>query len=144
METCAEIAKQWHSIQFGHEPWSDETALRLAPGYFFVGPPMSFYDRSGYIEAMRQAGPAWSNGKGPLEIVSQFGCDEWFTSVISFHPATSTDRITAALTTRVVDGLVAEKYFAYGPRIAYAEAPDMRGRLSKMLGGIPGATYGLP
>ncbi len=105
---------------------------------------MSFYDRAGYIEAMREAGPSWGSGKGPLEVISQFGSGEWFTSAISFHPATSTERITAVLTSRVIEGLVAEEYFAYDPRIAYAEAPDMPGRLAKMLGSVEGATYGLP
>ena len=142
MDVNREAANRWHDINFATGEWPDE--LPLADDYHFHGPPMSFERRDPFLSIMRTAGPSWLAGNGATKLLARYDDGEWFTSVFTFHSATSDSRTVGVLTSRLVDGLVTEDYFAYDPRIAYNQVTDLPRRLDAMLGEIPGATYGLP
>ena len=139
-----EVAWQWHRHVVELVPFPDDVGdWPISDDFQFVGPPMSF-DRDSYVDLIPRIGPDWMTGGGPTEVIAQYGDGEYFTTVFTMHTATSNERIVAAHTSRVVDGLVTNDFLAYDPRVAYNQIEGLQERLDDMFGDRQGATGGLP
>lgn len=140
------VGRAWHRFTTASEPMpATDDELPLAEGYRFVGPPMTFTDPHVFVEMNRRGGFRWMTGGGPTELLAQYSDgEEWFTSVLTFHSASSDRRVTAVHTSRIVDGKVVEDLLAYDPRVAYNKESGLQARLASSLAEYAGVTFGLP
>jgi len=110
MDEAARVVRDYMS---SWRPDVDPDSFPLADDYKFVGALMCLHGAAACRAGTRRFAP--SAYAVPLDVEAQFATGEWVVTVANWRPGGADAIVRVRILIRVVDGLIAEEWWAYDP-----------------------------